>query len=228
MRAGGGAGRIGILGGTLDPIHLGHLGAAEAARQALSLAQVVVMPSRVPPHRAHGPTASPFHRFAMAALAIRDREGFLVSDEELCAEGPSYTALTLERLGRRGLAPAQIFFITGADAFAEIETWYRYPAVLDLAQFVVVSRPGLSSRSIPDRLAGLGQRLRTPAEGPAPGGETAVFLVDAPTPDVSSTEIRRRLRTGEPVTDLVPAPVEAHIRRHRLYLEAFPAGHLQR
>lgn len=212
-------GRIGILGGTLDPIHVGHIEAARAARGALGLVEVLIMPSRVPPHRQRGPSASPYHRFAMAALAVSDLEGVSVSDDELCAEGPSYTALTLERLATHGLDRLQMFFITGADAFAEIETWYRYPGVLDLAHFVVISRPGLPVASLAGRLPALEARLRPPA-GFADGPQApAVFLVDAPTPDVSSTDIRHRLRAGQSITGLVPRQVETHILRHRLYVD---------
>src|SRR5262245_12556186 len=145
-------GRMGLLGGTLDPIHVGHVETVLAARRALALNPVVLMPARVPPHRERGPSASTFHRFAMACLAASELDDVMVSDDELRTEGPSYTALTLERLATRGLEPQQLFFITGADAFAEIESWFRYPAVLDLAHFVVVSRPGLSAMTIPERL----------------------------------------------------------------------------
>lgn len=118
--------RLGILGGTLDPIHLGHLETALAARAALSLDRVIVMPSRIPPHRQHQPIASRYHRFAMAALAVNGLDGLVASDMELCAPGPSYTADTLSRFqAASGLRASQIFFITGADAFAEIETWHR-------------------------------------------------------------------------------------------------------
>jgi nicotinate-nucleotide adenylyltransferase len=92
-----GTGRLGLLGGTFDPIHTGHLEAARAAQQALDLAAVLLMPARVPPHRQQGPSASMFHRFAMAALAAQGDDSLMVSDEELCAEGPSYTALRRNR-----------------------------------------------------------------------------------------------------------------------------------
>src|SRR5918993_3914439 len=113
--------RIGILGGTLDPIPLGHLDAASAAREALSLDRVLIIPSHVPPHRSE-PVSSAFHRFAMAALAVNGVDGLAVSDLELAAPGPSYTADTLVRVrqGFAGLPASQIFFIIGADAFAEI------------------------------------------------------------------------------------------------------------
>src|SRR4029453_4806688 len=137
--------RVGLLGGTFDPIHLGHLETASAARRALQLDCVHVLPSNVPPHRVQQPVASSHHRFAMTAFAVNGIDGLRTSDIELSTPGPSYTADTLARFSRAtGLAASQIFFITGADAFAEIETWHRYPDVLDLANFIVVSRPGFA------------------------------------------------------------------------------------
>jgi nicotinate-nucleotide adenylyltransferase len=209
--------RIGILGGTLDPIHCGHLAAAAAARDAFDLPRVLVMPSRVPPHRPIQPIASPFHRFAMAALAVSGMPRIEACDDELRAEGPSYTADTLERLQARGHRPADIFFITGADAFADIATWKRYPGVLDLAHFVVVSRPGYDIDMLAERLPDLRSRMR-PAGSPArTDGGTLIFLLQAPTPDVSSTAVRERLRRGEPPAGLVPPLVETHIQQHHLY-----------
>ena len=212
-----GAARIGILGGTLDPIHVGHIETALAARAALGLEHVVILPSRVPPHRAARPHASGYHRFAMAALAVNGLAGLVCSDLELCAPAPSYTADTLARLHETGLSPSQIFFITGADAFAEIETWSRYPDVLSLAHFVVVSRPGFPAQDMRARLPGLAPRMRPAAEAGDTGSEPLVFLLDARTPDVSSTDIRRRIAGGEALTGLVPPPVASHIRQHGLY-----------
>jgi nicotinate-nucleotide adenylyltransferase len=202
--------KVGILGGTFDPIHLGHLEAASAAGRTLSLDRVLLLPSRTPPHRSTEPRASIFHRFAMAALAASER-GLLVSDLEVRREGPSYTALTLEALHREGFAPAQLFFITGSDAFADVGTWYDYPRVLQLANFVVVSRPGAPRVSdlIPNP-----QSLITNPTGPT------VLSVEADTPDVSSTDIRRRVGAGEPIDGLVPSSVAGHIRRHHLYVPA--------
>lgn len=215
--------RVGLLGGTLDPIHVGHVETANAARRALDLDRVDILPSHVPPHRTQQPMASGYHRFAMAALAVNGVEGLAVSDVELRAPGPSYTIDTLTRFRETSrLGASQIFFITGADAFAEIETWHRYPAVLDLANFVVVSRPGFPVEQLRGRLPGLSPRMtsgRGPSGGRDPGGFPAIFLVDAPTPDVSSTEIRRRLAAGEPLTGLVPAAVARHIAQHGLYTE---------
>lgn len=219
--------RIGLLGGTLDPIHLGHVETAAAARRALDLDRVYVLPSRVPPHRSQQPVASGYHRFAMTALAVNGLDGLAASDVELRTPGTSYTADTLSRFRERsGLSPLQIFFITGADAFAEIETWYRYPEVLDLAQFVVVSRPGFLAGRLREDLPVLSSRMisatssdpRTANREPRLDSPS-IILVDAPTPDVSSTGIRKRLAAGEPITGLVPAAVERHIVQHGLYTE---------
>lgn len=211
------AARVGVLGGTLDPVHVGHLETARAARVALALDRVVILPSRVPPHRPHKPLASRYHRFAMTALAVNGLEGFEASDMELCAAGPSYTADTLTRLHATGLQPTQIFFITGADAFAEIETWRRYPEVLDLSNFVVVSRPGHPADAMRQRLPALADRMMPASEESGRAERPAIFLLDARTPDVSSTEIRRRIGAGEPLSGLVPRAVEQHIAQHDLY-----------
>jgi nicotinate-nucleotide adenylyltransferase len=216
--------RIGILGGTLDPIHCGHLAAATAARDTFDLPRVLVMPSHVPPHRPVQPVASPYHRFAMASLAVSGVPRLEACDDELRADGPSYTATTLERLQTRGYTSSQIFFITGADAFADIATWKRFPDVLDLAHFVVVSRPGHDIESLAGKLPDLRDRMR-PAGAPArTDGQTLIFLLPAATPDVSSTIVRERLRRGAPLAGLVPPLVETHIRQHHLY--SAPADHL--
>ena len=225
--------RIGILGGTLDPVHLGHIDAASAAREALRLDRVIITPAHVPPHRSR-PATSAFHRFAMAALAVNGVEGLSASDMELLASGPSFTADTL-LLFRKAYSvnASQIFFITGADAFAEIETWNRYPEVLDLANFVVVARPGLTLSRLRQALPLLKHRMRLPtgvagrlqtdaaphARNEHAQPQTWIFLVDAPTPDVSSTEIRQRIREGRSISGLVPVPVEHHIHQHELYVQ---------
>jgi nicotinate-nucleotide adenylyltransferase len=221
-----GAERIGVLGGTLDPIHMGHVEAALVAREALALDRVLVIPAHVPPHRTT-PASSAFHRFAMAALAVNGVEGLAASDMELLEPGPSYTADTLLRLHAHGHPASQIFFITGADAFAEIETWNRYPAVLDLANFVVVSRPGMALTTLRGRLPELKPRMRLPIgaarghhEAPPTTTETSIFLVDAPTPDVSSTDIRRRVASGLSIAGLVPPAVQVHIHQHALYSQS--------
>lgn len=196
--------RLGLLGGTFDPVHVGHLDAAAAARSALALDGVLFVPAHDPPHRQVDPRATAFHRFALLALAVDGVEGYRLSDLELRRSGPSYTATTLRALHAEGWSPAQLFFIIGADAFAEIATWYDYPSVLDCANFVVVARPG--APTVPT----------TPAR-PARPDQPGIHLVEAPTRDVSSTAIRVRLAAGHAISDLVPAPVARYIAAHGLY-----------
>jgi nicotinate-nucleotide adenylyltransferase len=215
MTSASGTRRIGLLGGTLDPIHCGHLDAAVAARTAFHLDSVFIVPAHVPPHRAQ-PLASPFHRFAMAALAVNNVPGLLASDDELRMTGPSYTADTLDRLHAAGWAASQIFFIIGVDAFAEIAAWHRYPDVLDLASFVVVARPGHALDDVTARVPALVTRMKRPDEA-ASSERPAIFLLQAATASVSSTEVRERIARAEPIHGLVPPLVEAHIRHHHLY-----------
>lgn len=216
MARSGGRARVGILGGTLDPVHCGHVQAAIAVRDALALTNVLLLPSHVPPHRPRAPEASSFHRFAMAALAVNGVPGLQASDDELRNAGPTYTADTLDRLRSHGLLPSQIFFITGADAFAEIATWHRYPDVLDLANFVVISRPRHDLAMLHQRLPSLASRMKNADDFASPSDATIVLLAVS-TPDVSSTAIRERLRRGESIGGLVPPLVETHIHQHRLY-----------
>lgn len=210
---------LGVLGGTFDPIHHGHMAAAEAAQRELRLDAVLLVPSRIPPHRRDAVGASGEHRYAMASLAAALRPGWTASRLELDRDGPSYSYDTLVELRKqhRDTDGTQIFFILGADAFAEIATWSRYPAVLDLANFVVVSRPGITLDSLRERVPSAFSRQPS-AIGLQPTAKTRVILLDVNTPDVSSTDIRRRIRAGESVRGLVPDPVAAYIQAHRLYL----------
>jgi nicotinate-nucleotide adenylyltransferase len=203
--------RIGILGGTFDPIHLGHLAMAKEASRALDLNRIILLPSHVPPHRSTDPRASGFHRFAMAAMAAAEGHRLTASDLELLREGPSYSSLTLERLHADGLEPSQLYFILGTDAFSEIATWHNYPRLLDLSNFVVISRPGCSVTKLEARASTTG---------------TDIFYVIGDTPDISSTQIRRRIAAGEPIDGLVPRSVASHIERHRLYVPTSVAAAL--
>jgi nicotinate-nucleotide adenylyltransferase len=202
---------------------MGHLAAGEAARAALELDEVLVVPAHDPPHRAAQPRASGFQRFAMAALAIDDAPGFVLSEMELAADEPSFTATTLRRLHGRGFAAVDLFFITGSDAFAEISTWRDYPAILDLAHFIVISRPAWPLDALPSRFPGLARRMRRISEagsawgGAEPASPLSIFLVEHRTPDVSSTEVRRRVADGQPIAGLVPPAVARHILRESLY-----------
>ena len=193
--------RIGILGGTFDPIHCGHIDLARAADEALGLTRLFVIASNLPPHRPP-PIASSYHRFAMVALALSNRPTWNASDIELQSAEPSFTSTTLRRLHAQGYAPAELFFVIGADAFTEIETWRDYPRILEFARFTVVSRPGFPVGDLRRRLPSLADRI---------------VAIDAPTADVSATDIRRRVAAGESIAGLVPHAVRQHIEQHGLY-----------
>lgn len=207
--------RIGLLGGTFDPIHCGHVDAGRAADGALGFDELLVIPSNVPPHRTQ-PQASAFHRLAMCALAVQDVPRWRTSDMELRDPSRSYTFATLQRIHEQGYDWRELFFILGADAFVEIESWKNFPAILDLAHFVVVSRPGLPIGTLRDRLPALADRMVDVRSGDALA-RPSLILIDAPTADVSSTAIRQRLAAGESIAGMVPAAVAEYIEQHRLY-----------
>jgi nicotinate-nucleotide adenylyltransferase len=212
-----GARRLGILGGTFDPIHLGHLDAGDAACAALSLDAILLIPAHDPPHRPIDPRASVYHRVALVSLAIAGRDAYRVSDMELVRQGPSYTADTLRSLHEEGWRASQLFFILGTDAFAEIAAWYGFPSFLDLAHFVVIARPGTTIDTAAARTPQLRARMCGAPHGDVADGPTRIFLVEAQTHDISSTAIRERLAAAQPIDDLVPAPVARHILKHHLY-----------
>jgi nicotinate-nucleotide adenylyltransferase len=212
--------RIGLLGGTFDPIHVGHLASARAAADALDLRRLLFIPSHIPPHRPDRPRASGYHRWQMTALAVAGTPGWEASDVEVSRDGPSFTFDTLTALRVREPG-AQFFFVTGADAFAEIASWRRYPEVLELAHFVVIARPGTALTSLRARLPQLAPRMvdggRRPAAPPSGTASPSIFLVAAATPDVSSTEVRQRVADGLSLDGLVPPAVARYIADHRLY-----------
>ena len=215
-------GRTGILGGRFDPIHLGHLGAADVARRVLALDRVLLLPSRVSPHREPPARAGDSDRLALVTLAASSTDYLSPCDLELQSDAPSYTSVTLDRLAEQGHRRTQLFFIVGADAFADIATWHQYPAVLDGAHFIVVSRPGHPAADLIKTLPDLRARMRPLSRGSErlsvdANTAPAVFLIDAVTPAISSTDIRARVARGAPLGGLVPANVAAYITHHRLY-----------
>jgi nicotinate-nucleotide adenylyltransferase len=211
--------RLGLFGGTFDPVHRGHLDVARAARCALDLDDLWWLPAPAPPHRTR-PQVSAWHRFAMVALAIQDEAGMIVSDFEMNASGPTYTSDTLARLGAEGRAPGSLFFITGADAFRDIAQWKSYPQLLDSAHFVVISRPGAPVSRLGDLLPALAGRMtRDPAEA---RDHPRIVLLDARTADVSSTDVRRAMAAGTSLESFVPTSVATYIDRHHLYAMSAP------
>ena len=217
-----GGGRTGILGGRFDPIHLGHLETAEVARRVLALDRVLLVPSRISPHRAAPARTTDADRLAMVTLAASGHACLSPCTLELESDAPSYTSVTLGCLRARERERTQLFFIVGADAFADIATWHDYPAVLDGAHFVVVSRPGHPVAELAGTLPDLADRMTPVTRGSerlSVDADTApsVFLIDAVTPAVSSTHIRARVARGESLAGLVPPKVVAYIQHRRLY-----------
>ena len=209
--------RLGLLGGTFDPIHYGHLDAAQAAQTTLGLDEVLVIPAHDPPHRQRDPHSSGFHRFAMVSLAVDGQPGMRASDRELRRSGTSYTIDTLQAMHADGWLASQLFFILGGDAFAEIASWRSYPDVLDASHFVVISRPGTAVDAALARVPALQARVQVPGTPASDVRKTGIFLINADTRDVSSTQIRTRLAAHERIDDLVPAAVARHILAHHLY-----------
>lgn len=210
--------RVGILGGTFDPIHLGHLAIGQLAQAVCDLSHVLVIPSGTPPHRPSGPCASADDRLTMARLAAEPL-GWQVSDMELRRTGRTYTADTLDAL--RATDPeTAFFFILGADAFAAIATWHRFPEVLDLAHFVVVARPGHPVDQMDVQMPQLARRMIRcgPDTRLSVPNTPAVIIVTATTPNVSSSAIRRLVADGGSPAGLVPDSVARYIADHRLYV----------
>jgi len=210
---------VGLLGGTFDPIHLGHLDVARAAREALGLSRVLLIPTRVPSHR-RVPHASAAHRFAMTALAAQHDERLGLSDIDMTRDEPAYTIDTVARL-RSGTPPSAAFcFVTGADAFKDIRSWKMHEALLDGCDFAVVSRPGLEATALPALLPELASRMRTPPF--TLRRQPGIFLVDAPTAPVSSTGVRRAIAEHGDWQRMVPPEVATYITRHGLYGASTP------
>jgi len=190
--------RVGLLGGTFDPIHLGHLRAAETAREGLCLDLVVFLPSGEPPHRT-GPLAPPLDRFTMACLASAGHPRFAVWDTEVQRPGPSYTVDTLARL-RTERPDDELVLVVGSDTWPEMTGWREPERLFSLAEVAVVGRPGQPSPAVAP---------------PFPGAR--VGRVDGPALPISATSIRESVRRGESVRYLVPVPVAEFISRRGLY-----------
>lgn len=194
--------RLGVLGGTFDPMHNGHVAAAEAALECANLDEVVFVPTGNPPHRPPA-EATPVQRLEMCRLATADESRFAVSDIEVTREGPSYTLDTLWAL--RGANPhAELFLVLGWDAASQLRSWHRPDEVLAIAPIVVVTRPGRNAPAEAD--------LKSAGLDPA-----RIVLCPRPTPSVSGSDIRRAIAAGKSVAGMVPPSVERYIAAHHLY-----------
>ena len=193
--------RLGILGGTFDPIHYGHLAIAEEARQRFALERVLFMPAGEPPHKEQG-LASGEQRYLMTVLATADHPAFDVSRLEIDRPGPSFTVETLRQLHAR-LPHTALFLIMGADMAVDFPKWREPEAILALARIIVATRPGIPNTEL-ERLV-------------AQPGMERLTLMPAPGLDISSTALRQRLREGYSLRYLTPDAVAAYMAKERLY-----------
>ncbi len=209
---------IGILGGTFDPVHNGHLRLALEALQRLALSEVRLIPLSIPHHR-RPPQASAEFRKAMLDAAVAGESALVVDDRELRRAGVSYTVDTLESL-RAELSDASLALLLGADAFALLEDWHDWRRLIELAHIVVIARPGEAPRLSPTLQSWVEQRL---AEEPSAVRETAagsIYHLHPPYLDISSSRIRKAIASGEQVRYLLPDATHALIRQHGLYQHA--------
>lgn len=213
--------KIGLLGGTFNPVHFGHLHIAEEVLESCGLDQVWFVPTCRPPHKQLAADVSFTHRLAMVATAIAADERFVACDLEGRRGGTSYSIETLEQL-RREYPEHQFYFIMGLDSFAEIGSWKEYPRLFELAHLVVTARPGFSGslqELLPVAIAELfcydaGSENLTHSSG------FSVFSITHTRCDVSSTEIRQLLQADGDVEALIPAKVRDYIKQHKLYLKS--------
>lgn len=215
--------KIGILGGTFNPVHYGHLAAAEEVRDRLKLDRILFIPSFLPPHKNEEDMPSAVQRLEMVRLAVTNNRHFKISDTEVKRGGKSYTIDTIETL--IPLYPgAELYFITGLDSFLDIQTWKNWERLLTLCSFVVLSRPGyhfsdlvkigflVSSGGDLGKLDAL-ERERLAIES----GAIRIFFERIPLYDISSTDIRTRVRQSRTIKYHLPESVEHYIIENKLY-----------
>lgn len=195
--------KIGILGGTFDPPHNGHLAIADAAQRALDLERVVFIPANQPPHKLDELVSPLETRLAMLELALREHPAFEISLIEAERAGPSFTVDTLREL-RRELPNEELFFIMGEDSLANFATWHQPAEIVKLCKLAVLQRPKFDVN-----LDALGKKV--------PGVKSAVVLIRAPEIDISSSDIRERFQRGESVRAFVPPLVADYIESKQLY-----------
>jgi nicotinate-nucleotide adenylyltransferase len=200
--------RVGVIGGTFDPVHYGHLVIAEEVYAALDLAEMVFVPAGHPPHKPDSLVAAAHHRLAMLELAVESNPHFSISLVDLERPGPSYTVETLRLLRQQWGEQAAIYFLIGWDSLEDLLTWHDPAGILaQLAFLVAVRRPGYHEESgyrdsLEARLPGIKQRLR---------------VVSVPQLEISSTDLRTRVAEGRPIKYQLPESVEQYIEQHRLY-----------
>lgn len=190
--------RIAIMGGTFDPIHCGHLVSAEEVRDCKSFDKILFIPSARPPHKERPDITAPEHRYAMAVLATEDNPYFDVSRIEIDRKGPSYAIDTVREL-KKNYNLGQIFWIIGVDLLIEFHIWKDYDKLLDACHFITTTRPNYDLDSVPNELV------------------DRVELFEVTDIDISSTQIRRKVRENQSIRYLVPRKIEEYIYKNNLY-----------
>ncbi len=217
--------RLGLFGGSFNPIHAGHLAIARQTRAGLGLDQILFLPTGNPPHKPDGSLAPAHHRLEMVRLAIGSDPTFAVSDVEIRRRGKSYTIDTIRLLQREYGPKAQLFFLIGLDAFLDIQSWREPATLLHSCSFVIISRPGTSFRSLSTLtiLPNLSQAsLDDLDEGRVlqldlPIGPHRLICLNLPHCDISASNIRKRIAGNRLVANLLPPSVESYIIHHHLY-----------
>ena len=197
--------RVGILGGTFDPIHIGHLMLAEAVRDEYDMEQVLFIPAAQPPHKLGRKISPAEDRFMMTVLATCSNPAFEVSDIEMRREGPSYSVDTVRALLRASGGDTEFFFIAGTDIIREIHTWERIEELLTICPFIAASRPGC--RPDVERTCTILGDI----------GVRQIHLLNTPELEISSTDIRERVARGDSIRYIVPREVEQYIYKKGLY-----------
>jgi len=196
--------RIGVIGGTFDPIHFGHLAAAEEARVRVNLEKVLFVVALLPPHKLDDEVTPVEHRLAMVRLGIASNPYFEVSHVDMDRPGPSYTVDTISILREQWGPGTELFFVMGLDSLVEMPTWHQPERLIRLCHLVAVTRPGVE--------------VDLPAlEISIPGISNRLEIIDMPGLNISSTDLQRRVRDGLPIKYQVPEEVERYVREHRLY-----------
>lgn len=198
--------KIGVLGGTFDPIHKGHIVVAEEVRGRLNLLEVLLIPAGDPWLKENNAILPAEHRLQMVRLAINDKPYLKLSTMEIDRPGPTYTVDTVAELRAHFGPEAEIFFILGMDNLAQLPRWREPSRLINLCQMVAVPRPGYS---LPDLDA---------LEAAIPGLRQRLILLDKPEIEIDATDIRERVVLGLSIDHLVPEPVAEYIREHKLYL----------
>jgi len=197
---------VGILGGTFDPVHSGHLILAEVAREQLNLNEVLFIPAGQPWLKVERTITPGEHRLQMLRLALDDTPYFRTSEMEIKRSGPTYTIDTINALKKHLSAEDELFFILGQDNLMQLPQWHDAPELIKLCYLVAAPRPGVKK---PDLKA---------LEAEIPGIRQRVMLMKEPLVDISATDIRERVARGLSVRHLVPEPVNRYIKEHRLYI----------